>query len=45
MIQFNSREDIIALTPQWKGERFDDFANDQDWSLYFAVKYLCDFTR
>lgn len=24
MIQFNNREDIIALTPQWKGERFPD---------------------
>ena len=24
MIRFNSREDIIALTPQWKGERFPD---------------------
>lgn len=29
---------------EWKGERFDDFANDQDWSLYYAVKYLCDFS-
>lgn len=24
MLHFNSREDIIALTPQWKGERFPD---------------------
>lgn len=24
MIKFNSREDIIALTPLWKGERFED---------------------
>ena len=24
MIQFNNREDIIALTPLWKGERFPD---------------------
>lgn len=24
MIRFNSREDIIALTPLWKGERFPD---------------------
>ncbi|MBQ5590184.1 MAG: RraA family protein [Clostridia bacterium] len=24
MIQFNNREDIIALTPLWKGERFED---------------------
>ena len=24
MIQLNAREDIIALTPQWKGERFPD---------------------
>ena len=24
MLQFNSREDIIALTPLWKGERFPD---------------------
>lgn len=23
-MKFNSREEIIALTPQWKGERFDD---------------------
>lgn len=25
---------------EWKGERFDEFANDQDWSLYYAIKYL-----
>ncbi|MBQ2725507.1 MAG: RraA family protein [Clostridia bacterium] len=24
MLHFNSREDIIALTPHWKGERFPD---------------------
>lgn len=24
MLQFNSREDIIAMTPLWKGERFPD---------------------
>lgn len=24
MIKFNSKEDIIALTPLWKGERFED---------------------
>ena len=24
MIRFNNKEDIIALTPQWKGERFAD---------------------
>ena len=24
MIHYNSREDILALTPQWKGERFPD---------------------
>ena len=24
MLHFNSREDIIALTPLWKGERFPD---------------------
>lgn len=24
MIQFNNKEDIIALTPLWKGERFED---------------------
>ena len=24
MIHLNAREDIIALTPQWKGERFPD---------------------
>ena len=23
-MNFNVREEIIALTPQWKGERFDD---------------------
>ena len=23
-MKLNSREDIIALTPQWKGERFPD---------------------
>lgn len=25
---------------EWEGEKFDDFANDQDWSLYYAAKYL-----
>ncbi len=25
---------------EWMGERYDEFANDQDWSLYYAVKYL-----
>lgn len=25
---------------EWTGERFDEFANDQDWALYYAVKYL-----
>ncbi len=24
MIQFNNKEDIVALTPLWKGERFED---------------------
>ena len=24
----------------WDGKRYDEFANDQDWSLYYAVKYL-----
>ena len=24
MLKFNSKEDIIALTPLWKGERFPD---------------------
>ncbi len=24
----------------WDGKRFDVFANDQDWSLYYAIKYL-----
>ena len=23
-MHFNVKEEIIALTPQWKGERFDD---------------------
>lgn len=23
-MRFNDRDEIIALTPQWKGERFDD---------------------
>lgn len=23
-MKFNDRDEIIALTPQWKGERFDD---------------------
>ena len=23
-MRFNNREDIIAITPQWKGERFPD---------------------
>lgn len=23
-MRFNNRDDIIALTPQWKGERFPD---------------------
>ena len=26
----------------WHGEHYDAFANDQDWSLYYAVKYLMD---
>ncbi len=34
MIQFNNREDIIALTPQWKGERLPD------GRPYVADKYL-----
>lgn len=25
---------------EWIGERFDEFANDQDWALYYAAKYL-----
>ena len=25
---------------EWRGQRYDDFANDQDWSIYYAVKYL-----
>lgn len=24
----------------WNGKRFDEFANDQDWSLYYTIKYL-----
>ena len=24
----------------YAGERFDEFANDQDWALYYAIKYL-----
>ena len=24
----------------YEGERFDEFANDQDWALYYAIKYL-----
>lgn len=30
------------MTPGlYPGERWDDWANDQDWSLYYAVRYLC----
>jgi hypothetical protein len=25
---------------EWQGQRYDDFANDQDWSIYYAMKYL-----
>jgi hypothetical protein len=24
----------------WEGKRFDEFANDQDWALYYAIRYL-----
>jgi hypothetical protein len=24
----------------WIGKRFDEFSNDQDWALYYALKYL-----
>ncbi len=24
----------------WEGQKYDNFANDQDWSLYYAYKYL-----
>ena len=40
---FSSRPDHTnSMRPLgvWQGERFDEFANDQDWALYYAVKYL-----
>ena len=24
----------------WDGKRFDAFANDQNWALYYAIKFL-----
>ena len=24
----------------WHGGRFDEYANDQDWALYYAIQYL-----
>lgn len=27
----------------WEGKKYDDFANDQDWSLYYAYKYLVEY--
>jgi len=32
------------VTPgTYRGACWDQWANDQDWSLYYAVHYLCDF--
>ncbi|MBE6696083.1 MAG: hypothetical protein E7587_06475 [Ruminococcaceae bacterium] len=40
---FSSKPDYInpyRPTGVWQGKRFDEFANDQDWALYYAAKYL-----
>ena len=33
-------ENRYRPTGVWEGRHFDAFANDQDWALYYAVKYL-----
>ena len=40
---FSSRPDCeVPNRPKgvWIGERFDEYANDQDWALYYAMQYL-----
>ena len=39
-MNFNVREEIIALTPQWKGERFDDGRPKVDDKYLKALKTL-----
>ena len=39
-MHFNDREEIIALTPQWKGERFDDGRPKVDDTYLKALKTL-----
>lgn len=39
-MRFNCAEDIIALTPQWKGERFPDGGipyRSLDWSVEYDL--------
>ena len=39
-MNFNVREEVIALTPQWKGERFDDGRPKVDEKYLKALKNL-----
>lgn len=39
-MHFNDRDEIIALTPQWKGERFDDGRPKVDDKYLKALKNL-----
>lgn len=39
-MKFNDRDEIIALTPQWKGERFDDGRPKVDDKYLKALKTL-----
>ena len=40
---FSSRPDCKGYNRPlgvWEGGRFDEYANDQDWALYYAMQYL-----
>ena len=39
-MKFNDRDEIIALTPQWKGERFEDGRPKVDDKYLKALKTL-----
>ncbi len=39
-MNFNVREDVIALTPQWKGERFEDGRPKVEEKYLKALKNL-----
>ena len=42
VITFSSKSTPCQFRPlgEWVGKRFDEFANDQDWALYYAAKYM-----